>query len=101
MSSSTITRFFGGPPGWVIVRLILLSIVIGLIFSALGIHPFDLVDTLRRAVLQIWDLGFEAIEKAVSYFILGALVVFPIWFILRAIKMTRRGQSRPAPRRDA
>jgi len=101
VSSSTISRFFGGPPGWVIVRLVLLSIVIGLIFSALGIHPFDLVDTLRRAVLRIWDLGFEAIEMALSYFVLGALVVFPVWVVLRAIKMTRRGSSRPAPRRDS
>lgn len=101
MSSSAITRFFGGPPGWVIVRLILLSIVIGLIFSALGIRPYDLVETLQRAVLQIWDLGFEAIEKAMSYFVLGALVVFPVWLVLRAIKMTRRGPAaRPTPRRD-
>lgn len=101
MSPSTINRFFGGPPGWVIVRLILLSIVIGLIFSALGIHPYDLVDTLKRAALRIWDLGFEAIEQALSYFILGALVVFPIWFVLRAIKMTRRRGPSPSPRHDS
>ena len=101
VASSNLTRFFGGPPGWVIIRLILLSVVIGLIFSALGIHPYDLVDTLKRAVLRIWDLGFEAIEQALSYFILGALVVFPIWFVVRAIKMTRRRGSGPAPRRDS
>ncbi|MBL4758852.1 MAG: integrase [Rhizobiales bacterium] len=101
MATSALTRFFGGHPGWVILRLALLSVVIGLIFSALGIHPYDLVDTLKRAIMQIWDLGFEAIEKAFSYFILGALVVFPVWFIMRTIKTTRRRGSGPTSPRDS
>lgn len=98
MATSTLNRFFGGPPGWVIVRLVLLSVVIGLIFSALGIHPYDLINTIQRAIRHLYDLGWDAIEKAFSYFILGALVVFPVWFIMRAIKVSRRENHTPAER---
>ena len=92
MATPSLNRFFGGPPAWVLVRLILLSVVIGVIFSVLGIHPWDLVDSLRRALERIWEMGFDAVKEAFSYFLLGAIVVFPIWLILRALKVIgRRG----------
>lgn len=87
LPSPALNRFFGGPPGWVLVRLILLSVVIGVIFSVLGIHPLDFVDGIRRAIRRLWEMGFDAIEEAVSYFILGAIVVFPIWIVLRVMKL--------------
>lgn len=93
MPSPDINRFFGGPPGWVLVRLILLSLVIGVIFSALGIHPFDLVDGIRRAIRRIWEMGFEAIEDVLSYFLLGAIVVFPIWIVVRLARLFGRQSS--------
>ena len=94
MPAHALNRFFGGPPGWVLVRLILLSVVIGVIFSVLGLHPWDIVDAVRRAVRRIWEMGFEAIEEALSYFVLGALVVFPVWLVLRFFKVFGRSASR-------
>lgn len=65
----------------------LLSLVIGVIFSVLGIHPGDLIDGIRRLIERIYYLGFDAIREALSYFLLGAIVVFPIWFLLRLFKV--------------
>lgn len=87
MASPVLTRFFGGPPGWVLLRLVLLSVVIGLIFSAIGLHPLDLIDGLRRFIGRIWDMGWEALEWAATYFLLGAMVVFPVWLVLRLLKV--------------
>ena len=87
MAGPTLHRFFGGSPGWVLVRLILLSVVIGVIFSVLGIHPWDIVDAVRRALRRIWEMGFDAIREALSYFLLGAVVVFPVWLVLRFFKL--------------
>ena len=39
MANDTMTRFFGGSPLSVIVRLVLLSILVGVILSALGLDP--------------------------------------------------------------
>lgn len=95
MADRPLNRFFGGPPGWVLVRLILLSVVIGVVFSVLGIHPLDIVDLFRRAIRRIWEMGFDAVREALSYFLLGAMVVFPAWVVLRALKLVRRGPSHP------
>jgi len=90
MAGPTLHRFFGGSPGWVLVRLILLSVVIGVIFSVLGIHPWDIVDAVRRAIRRVWEMGFDAIREAFSYFLLGAVVVFPIWLVMRLLKLSGR-----------
>ena len=95
MAGPTLNRIFGGPPGWVLVRLILLSVVIGVIFSVLGIHPLDIVDAVRRVMRRIWEMGFDAVREALSYFLLGALVVFPVWLVARFFKLFGRGASRP------
>ena len=87
MAGPTLHRFFGGSPGWVLVRLILLSVVIGVIFSVLGIQPWDIVDAVRRALRRIWEMGFDAIREAFSYFLLGAVIVFPVWLVLRLLKL--------------
>ena len=54
-----VNRFFGGPPLSVIFRLILLSILIGVILQVLGLDPWNIIDSLRRLVLRVWDMGFD------------------------------------------
>lgn len=93
MAASPLNRFFGGPPGWVLVRLILLSVVIGVIFSVLGLHPWDLVEAIERALRRIWAMGFDAVREAFAYFLLGAIVVFPVWLVLRLLRTIGRRRS--------
>src|SRR6516162_5861273 len=52
-----VNRFFGGPPLSVIFRLILLSILIGVILQVLGLDPWNIIDSLRRLVLRVWDMA--------------------------------------------
>jgi hypothetical protein len=84
-------RFFGGNPGLVLVRLVILSLVVGVVLAALGFSPFDIIESIRELVQRIYDMGFAAVEKALRYFLLGAVIVFPIWFIARVLKMAGRG----------
>lgn len=83
----SLQRFFGGPPLWVLVRLLLLSLVIGVILSVLGLHPLDLFDGLARLARRLWLLGFDAFEDIASYLVLGAMIVIPIWVIIRLFNM--------------
>jgi hypothetical protein len=84
--SGNIQRFLGGPPLAVLGKLILLSILIGVVLSALGLDPWNIVASVRQLLLNIWDMGFDAIRWLWQYFLLGAVLVIPIWLILRLMR---------------
>jgi len=89
MANGTTNRFFGGPPLSVLVRLILLSILVGVILSAIGLDPFDIWRSLERLVRSIWNMGWDALDWAWRYFLLGAVIVVPIWILVRLAKRGR------------
>ena len=62
--SENMERFFGGNPGLVMVRLAILSLVVGVLLAALGFSPFDILDSIRELIVRIYDLGWTAVEKA-------------------------------------
>ncbi len=84
--SGNISRFLGGPPLAVLGKLILLSILIGVVLSALSLDPWNIVASVRRLVVSIWDMGFDAVRWLWQYFLLGAVIVIPIWLILRLVR---------------
>jgi len=86
---SALTRFFGGPPLAVIFRLILLSILIGVILQVLGLDPVNIIDSLRRLLLGVLDMGFDAIHRLWRYLVLGAAIVVPVWLIIRLSRVTK------------
>ena len=77
-----------------LVRLVVLSIVVGVVLSALNIRPQDLFFHVRRLIDFVYSLGFGAVEWAFQYLLLGAVVVVPIWVVSRLISgMSRRGSG--------
>jgi hypothetical protein len=73
----------------VIFRLILLSILIGVILEVIGLDPWNLIESLKRLVLRIWDMGFDAVRWLWRYLLLGAAVVVPIWFVVRVMRVAK------------
>jgi hypothetical protein len=86
-------RFFGGNPALVLLRLAILSLIVGVVLAALGFSPFEILESLQRLVEHIYDMGFAAIEKAFRYFLLGAVIVFPVWLVVRLLKWAGRSSS--------
>jgi hypothetical protein len=76
-------RFLGGSPLAVAFRLILLSILVGVVLAAVGFDPWNIVNSIRLLFQRIWDLGFDAINGLWRYFLLGAVIVIPIWLLSR------------------
>ncbi len=89
MDNAFITRFFGGSPVRVLAQLVVVSFVIGIVLAAVGISPFDIVNGLTRLFWRIYDSGFETLAWAWRYFLLGAVIVFPVWFVLRLLRLGR------------
>jgi hypothetical protein len=73
----------------VIFRLLLLSILIGVILEVLGLDPWNVIDSLRRLVLRIWDMGFDAVRWLWRYLLLGAALVVPIWLVVRLMRLAK------------
>ena len=86
MADGTFTRFLGGSPLAVLGRLILLSILVGVLLSVFGLDPWNIVYSVRRLAEAIWEMGFDAIDWVWRYFLLGTVIVVPIWLIARLIK---------------
>ena len=89
MGNDTMTRILGGSPLAVLGRLILVSILVGVILSALGLDPFDIIDSDRRLFHTIWNMGFDTFRWLWRYFLLGAVLVIPIWIIMRVVNAPR------------
>jgi hypothetical protein len=83
-------RFFGGNPAVVLLRLVILSLIVGVVLAALGFSPYDIIQNIRDLAARIYDMGFAAVEKGFRYFLLGAVIVFPVWVIMRVLKLFGR-----------
>ena len=84
--ADNVNRFLGGPPLAVLGKLILLSILIGVVLSALGLDPLNIFSSIDRLIRQIWNMGFDALRWVWQYFVLGAVLVIPIWLIMRLVR---------------
>ena len=95
MNMDGMTRFFGGSPARVILQLVVLSLVVGIVLSALGVSPFDIINGLSRLFERVWNAGFDTIVWAWRYFLLGAVIVFPLWLLSRLLKVGRTRRPQP------
>lgn len=89
---------FGGNPIGVIIRLVLLSIAVGIVLTVLGITPQNFLDRLNTILTNLYNLGFDAFESILGYLLLGAMVVIPIWLIMRLVAA---GKGKRAPKDDS
>jgi hypothetical protein len=83
MGNDVLSRIFGGSPLGVLVRLMLLSIVVGFILREAHIDPQDILRSLEGLIRRLWEMGLEPIRWLWQYFVLGAVVVIPIWLLIR------------------
>ncbi len=90
--------FFGGNPLAVIIRLVIISIVVGIVLTALGILPHDLFRVIPELIQTIYEFGRGWIEAAFRYFVLGAVIVVPVWLVIRFVRTLggeRKGSTKP------
>ena len=69
----------------IVIRLAVISLIVGIVLSALGITPANLFSSLNLLARRIYDLGFGAIDWVLQYLIVGAMVVVPIFLLARVL----------------
>ena len=89
MTNNALARFAGGPPAMVAVRLIVVSLVVGLVLETFGFDPSTLISDAVRSARAVMELGFTDIHEIGRILITGAMVVVPVWFALRLLESSR------------
>ncbi|WP_062227545.1 DUF6460 domain-containing protein [Aureimonas frigidaquae] len=88
--SGSVSNFLGGSPLAVIVKLAIISLLVGILMSWLDLRPMELVDWVVDFVRYLWFSVFGSLNRAFDYFLLGAVIVVPIFLISRFAKMGKR-----------
>jgi hypothetical protein len=81
--------FLGGSPLSILVKLIFLSLLVGALLAFLNVTPFDLVTRVIRLLRSIFGLSFDAVRDIGRWILFGAMIVVPIWLVVRLVKSTR------------
>ncbi|PWV99878.1 hypothetical protein DFR52_10377 [Hoeflea marina] len=87
--SGGLTRFLGDTLGRTILKLLVISFVVGVIMSAFHWYPLDVLYMIRDTLVNIWETGFAALGRFGVYLALGACVVVPVFLILRLLNFRR------------
>ncbi len=64
-----------------IVKLIIASLLVGLALSFVDLSPEELLRDLGGWVQRLFSVFVRAVQWAVPYMLMGAVIVVPIWAI--------------------
>ena len=87
--SNPLQSLFGTRPRETLVRLIFLSILVGALMAIFRVTPIELFDIIGDAIERLLADHFRLIRDILRYFIYGAMIVVPIWVILRLVNLIR------------
>ncbi|SIQ03707.1 hypothetical protein SAMN05880590_101920 [Rhizobium sp. RU35A] len=84
-----VNRFLGDSPARTIVKLIVVSLIVGFVMTVFDVRPWDVFYGIRDFVLDLWHRGFKALGAVGDYLVVGATIVIPAFVILRILSYRR------------
>ena len=88
--ASPLRRFLGGAPLAVALKLLVVSLLVGAMLVWLDIRPVDVYRYASDMLDRLWSLGFQSLRNFGDYMIAGAMIVLPVWLILRLLSFRGR-----------
>ena len=82
---SRLHRLLGGAPLAVLMRLVVVSLLVGACLVWLDLRPADIFAGVIRFAQRLWALGFDGLREFGTYILAGAAIVVPIWIVLRLL----------------
>jgi Family of unknown function (DUF6460) len=82
---NALTRFLGGNPGSVVLKLAIISIIVGALLHLAGLSPVSLFRGIEAMIRSLIGTGWDAVRNIAEFALYGAMVVVPIWLIARAM----------------
>jgi hypothetical protein len=81
--------FLGGSIATVAVRLLVVSFVVGLFLTMFGFDPEDIYLRFVAVVQHVVEFGLTDLHHVGRILLTGAMLVVPIWLILRLMDVRR------------
>lgn len=69
-----------------IVKLAILSVIVGFLMAMFDIRPGELFASLGKAIGDVFRWSVEALGWAWSYMLVGAAVVVPLWLVVALVR---------------
>jgi hypothetical protein len=82
-------RLLGDTLGRTIIKLLVVSILVGMVMSVFNIAPFDVLYGIRDFFVRLWESGWAALGRFGDWLILGASIVVPVFIIIRLLNYRR------------
>ena len=83
------SRFFGKRVGRTVIQLVVASIIVGALFSFIGLGPREfwrgVFESVKRVLGVLGDSVGEVVATLGAYLLIGAAIVIPIWLIARLL----------------
>ncbi|WP_317993570.1 DUF6460 domain-containing protein [Bartonella gliris] len=88
--SNSFHSFLGGTSKHVFVKLLVLSLLVGIVLKLLGWTSPNLVRTIMEFFKSVWKTGFITFTNFFHMTIMGAIIVVPIFLFLRILRKLRK-----------
>lgn len=76
-----------------ILKLAVISFVVGFVLVQLDVTPEDIFDNFGQTLRNIYEMVKGAIEWSAGYIVIGAVLVVPIWGIAALLGAMKRRRS--------
>ncbi|MBX4865837.1 MULTISPECIES: DUF6460 domain-containing protein [Rhizobium] len=87
--SDQVNRFLGDSLGRTLIKLVVVSLIVGFVMTVFGLTPWNIIYGFRDFILELWYRGFAALGRVGDYLLLGATIVIPLFVILRLFSYRR------------
>jgi hypothetical protein len=75
--------------GATVIKLVIVCFLVGLALAFFNLDPKDVLTQMIRWGKSLAEWSFEAFGSAISYILLGAVIVLPIWLIFYLLRAAR------------
>jgi hypothetical protein len=73
----------------VALRLIVVSFIVGIVLVTFGFDPAGIIDSFVSVIRHLFDFGLTDVRQIGRVLATGALVVLPVWLVLRLLDSRR------------
>lgn len=82
-----VNKVLGDSVGRTIVKLLVISLIVGFLMAVFGLTPWSIIYGVRDFVLNLWYSGFYALGSIGDYLLAGAVIVIPVFIVLRLLSL--------------
>ncbi len=82
-----LNRVFGGQPLRVMVRLVFVSILVGVFLALFDLTPLALWRSVEVIIRHLFLFSWDTLYEVGQYFVYGLSVVLPVWLLLRVLRI--------------